>query len=262
MLCTLLASQAIEIFAIKLECTYVDSTKWGKFCSLSKKESIPMSSKNNKYEYSGNATDKSDVKDVVFRTSKVSFVPKETFTEFPNLKSISFTEANLTTLTYDWLHSITSSFTPNITEFYLSFNSIEAIEPRAIEIFEKFDIVYLTSDNCTSKDFYKSSGDFVTMEGDLNDCFENFVKNSTYKYVLNSLKRIDEKIEENLLKRIDEKNEEDLLNTSEDALKNDEIKKIFIYFSIALIMVLVLMISLLTIGCFFFWKLLAKETKN
>lgn len=252
--------QIIEILSKDLNCSYNNNKNWGQICELSNKESITSSLQNEQYKYIGLTEDqRKQIDFILFRTADVSFIPKETFEQFPKLKVVGFQDANIKVVTYDWIDDFTSSFEKNIKVLFLGVNSIEAIEPQVVEVFRKFDKVYLQSNNCTQSNFLTIS-DFTTMEDKLKVCFENFMRKygfkvSKFKLAMDSLKRIDEKNQENL---------DELSNKTDTIIKNEmsAIKEIFIYIAIALVSVLVLIITTLIIGCCCFWKLLANKIEE
>lgn len=243
--CALLILKIIGIHSKDLNCTYIDNN-WGQICALNNKESIASNSWNDQYNYIGLTEDqrkKIFIDFILFTTANISFIPEETFERFPNLTTVGFQDANIKILSYDWLHSLSSSFNANIRNLYLWQNSIEAIDPRTIEIFMKFDNVYLKKNLCTKTDFLKKNGDFATMEKNLKVCIENFMREHVFEL-------------ETELKRVDEKNEERLRN------EMSAIKEILIFIAIALISLLMLIITTLIIGCCCFRKLLAKKTEQ
>lgn len=162
-----------------LWCHYFDKNQfWGPRCIFFNKESILPGSASEQYIFDGITNEqKSRVTALIFLTSNIAFIPKETFNIFPSLEQVGFEKSNIKILDYDWLNDIVKSLKPSIKYLHLSNNSINQIDPRTIKLLKKFDKVNLLDNECIQSDVFKPDYDKFC-KNKLEKCIKNFDKNA------------------------------------------------------------------------------------
>lgn len=88
-----------------LKCDYERSGLYVGFtCQLKNEEEILPGTEDDGFYFSGLDTDlKQRFDKLFFYTPNISFVPKEAFEVFPNLRKVGFWETDLRIITYEWL---------------------------------------------------------------------------------------------------------------------------------------------------------------
>lgn len=186
-----------------LHCSYIQNESYkGTTCQLKQKETISPNTENDGYTFTGiDITEKPRFDKISFYHTNVSFVPREAFEEFPNLKYIGFKEVDMRRLDYNWLKEFLK-FEKNIVG--LNFNDlyINEIDPRAIEIFSKYKIINLKFNTCVNAYIETEYMGEAGLNSKLQQCISNFRTRELEKSVVN--------IEENVNKmqsKLDEINE-------------------------------------------------------
>ncbi len=160
-----------------------------------------------RFDFSGVSSEqKLLVKTLVFRNSSIAFIPKETFTTFPNLERITMLNTSLGTLEYSWLLNFLK-YAKNIKYLDFRWNKINKTEPRVLEFFSKFERVNLRWNLCVDRKFDIYNGDVSKMRAEMDNCFYNyFTEGGFYLAGLKNLK-LEKKVEKSLMEIQDLKNQ-------------------------------------------------------
>lgn len=161
----------------ELKCEYDTGNTLANRCRLANRESILPCTENDVYVFTGlTEVQRLSVEQVTFRTTEVAFVPKETYTTFPNLNTIGFTALNEDHISYDWLNNMVKSFRPQIKNIVFR-EYVRRVERSVMDILKNFQKVDFKDNHCIGGAYINSNAGFVP---DLNaalskNCYTNFV---------------------------------------------------------------------------------------
>jgi hypothetical protein len=113
------------------------------------------------------------IKTVCFQTSRISFVPKEAATFFPDFDGVAIIDTDLRIIEFDWLENLLKFVKNKTKNLYFHENKIEMIDPAVQPIFLKMDRIFLRGNNCI-KEGFPLSKDPAIMKFELQKCFENY----------------------------------------------------------------------------------------
>lgn len=191
---------------VKLSCTVInnidpsDYTNIGNTCELQQREPITDDMENDTFEYIvPSSTKKFDIKTVWFWNHKISFVPKETLQEFPQIEGFAILYSDLTVVDSEWIDKVLKHVKPRIVKLYFYSNRIDQIDPKLIQYFAVLQNLKLWGNACVNENFMPSETrgnyrDASYMNSKLMPCYQNYIthqlknhKNETFQNLLIAL---------------------------------------------------------------------------
>lgn len=164
-----------------------DSTL-GTTCQLKQRETILPGTENDGYSFTGLDDDiKNSFDRLYFYNANISFIPREAFQEFPNLKFVGFYDVDLRTINYEWLKNFLK-FERNLEGLIFYNCHINEIDHRVVEIFGRYKRIILKFNNCYDGNIDDADVKRAEMNSRLQGCFSNFRTTELEK----SVRRIEE----------------------------------------------------------------------
>ncbi len=130
---------------------------------------------NDTFVYNGLTDDqRKSIKTLIFRTSHVAFVPRETFNTFPSLNRICFHDTDLDYLSADYFRFFPKNH--KITGFDFYGCKIDKIDPDVWQYIKNANIFFFQGNVCLNESFTDPKVLFAKMQ----KCFRNFRQSSLY----------------------------------------------------------------------------------
>lgn len=173
-------------------CHYETSVDFVGFqCDLKNQEEVLPGSEDEGYYFTGlNTYLKERFDKIFFYTENISFVPKEVFEVFPNLRKIGFWGADLRKIEYDWLTEFLK-YEKGLNGLVFHDCHINEIEPRVMEIFTRYQSIKLSGNDCIDDQLEHSDTEIATINSQLQTCFKNYRINDMEKTVFNMAEKFD-----------------------------------------------------------------------
>lgn len=129
---------------------------------------------NDTFKFTGiSSTQKGLVKALHFKWSNISFIPKESFTTFPNLERISIRQS-LNKVDYQLLKNLEEFENKiKILDFYN--NKIDSVDPQVWEIFKKQSRILFQENNICVNELIIIGPNISSIQQKLRFCFDNYI---------------------------------------------------------------------------------------